>query len=115
MYPRAARITRRQDIDRIRKEGRTLKTSSLVLRVSSSPFAFLRVGIVVPKYGQTAVRRNRLKRRLREVIRTEWLPGEGNRDVVIWALPPAYRMTLEDLTTTLRRLAGRMAERGAAT
>ena len=69
----------------------------------------------MPKYGQTAVRRNRLKRRLREVIRTEWLPGAGNRDVVIWALPPAYRMTLEDLTTTLRRLAERMAERGAAT
>jgi ribonuclease P protein component len=107
-FPRAARITRRQDIDRIRKEGRTLKTSSLVLRVSSSPFAFLRAGIVVPRYGQTAVRRNRLKRQLREVVRHELLPLAGNRDVVIWALPPAYRMTLPDLAATLRRLAERM-------
>jgi ribonuclease P protein component len=115
MYPRAARVTRRQDIDRIRKEGRTLKASGLVLRMSSSPFDFLRVGVVVPKYGQTAVRRNQLKRRLREVVRREWLPTMGNRDVVIWAMPPAYRMTMQDLTSTLRQLAERMGESGAAT
>ncbi len=64
----------------------------------------------MPKYGQTAVRRNRLKRRLREVVRHEVLPLAGNRDVVIWALPPAYRMTQQDLTSTLRRLTGRMGE-----
>lgn len=109
-FPRSARITRRQDIERIRKEGRTLKTSSLVLRVSSSPFAFVRVGVVVPRYGQTAVRRNQLKRRLREIVRHELLSDHGSRDVVIWAMPPAYRRTLQDLTQTLRRLAGRMGE-----
>lgn len=68
------------------------------------------MGLVVPRYGQTAVRRNQVKRRLRELVRRELLALPGNRDVVIWALPPAYRMTLEDLALTLRQLARRMGE-----
>jgi RNase P protein component len=34
-----------------------------------------RVGFVVPKYGHSSVDRNRLKRRLRELVRTQLLPS----------------------------------------
>ena len=56
-----------------------------------------RVGFVVPKHGQTAVRRNLLKRRLRDWARLEMLPRLGTNngvqaiDVVIRARQPAYR------------------------
>lgn len=69
-----------------------------------------RVGIVVPKHGRTIVERNRLKRRLREILRTEWLPGErervaeggAGRDLLVRAGPAAYSTGFEELGTALR-------------
>lgn len=40
-----------------------------------SPLPHARVGFVVPKYGHSSVDRNRLKRRLRELVRTRLLPA----------------------------------------
>jgi RNase P protein component len=41
----------------------------------SSALPHARVGFVVPKYGHSSVDRNRLKRRLRELVRTRLLPA----------------------------------------
>jgi ribonuclease P protein component len=53
-----------------------------------------RAGIVVPRYGHTIVQRNRLKRRLREFLRTEWLPAARDLDpvpaILVRARPAAY-------------------------
>lgn len=58
-----------------------------------SPGPNARAGIIVPRYGHTIVRRNRLKRQLREFVRLYWLPassdGSGG-DIVIRARPGAY-------------------------
>ncbi len=66
-----------------------------------------RIGIVVPKHRQTAVDRNRLKRRLRELTRAHW-PAEfaalPARDVALYALPAAYRATFEALRDDVQRL-----------
>ncbi|NNG16887.1 MAG: ribonuclease P protein component [Gemmatimonadales bacterium] len=50
-----------------------------------------RMGLVVPKYRSTAVARNRLRRRLRELWRTEVQPVQGPSDLVIRARPAAYQ------------------------
>ena len=68
-----------------------------------------RVGFVVPKHGQTAVRRNLLKRRLRDWARLEMLPRLGTNDVqaidvVIRALHPAYRASKPALRQDFDRL-----------
>ena len=44
-----------------------------------------RLGLVVPRYQQTAVARNRLRRRLRELWRREVQPDQPARDLVIRA------------------------------
>ncbi len=49
-----------------------------------------RAAIVVPRFGHTAVERNRLKRRLREIVRLCWLPGADPLDLVLRARPSAY-------------------------
>ncbi len=64
-----------------------------------------RVGIVVPRYRQTAVARNRLRRRLRELVRRRILGGLGSIDLVIRARPDAYRATFVDLAQELETLA----------
>lgn len=49
-----------------------------------------RLGLVVPRYQQTAVARNRLRRRLKELWRREVQPGQPARDLVIRARREAY-------------------------
>lgn len=54
--------------------------------------------------------RNRLRRRLREIVRRRWLPGaleEGrDLDVVIRARPEAYRSDFDELGRDLVRALG---------
>lgn len=53
----------------------------------------MRVGIVVPRYGHSAVERNRLKRRLRNIVRMQLLPViPVGLDVVVRAGPAAYEV-----------------------
>jgi ribonuclease P protein component len=72
-----------------------------------------RVGVIVPRYKHSAVDRNRLKRRLREIIRTALLPAiDAQVDVVVRALPPAYGAPFETLHAQLARTAGAITKVG---
>ena len=53
--------------------------------------------MVVPKYKRSGVERNRLKRRLRELVRTRMLPTLPPADIVIRPWPNAYDATFEQL------------------
>ena len=67
----------------------------------------MRVGIVVPRHKHSAVDRNRLKRRLRELARTRLLPALDGLagDLVIRVRPEAYGASFESLTRQLDRAA----------
>ena len=62
--------------------------------VSASPASYSRVGVVVPRYRHSAVARNLVKRRLKEVARQEVLPRLDRAglmlDVMIRARREAY-------------------------
>lgn len=60
-----------------------------------------RVGLIVPKFQSSAVARNRLRRRLREVWRREVKPGLPSWDVVIRARREAYGAGFTALSTEL--------------
>ena len=55
----------------------------------------------MPKYGRTAVERNRLKRQLREIVRTQLLATLPPVDVVIKAHLSAYEASFSMLTREL--------------
>lgn len=59
---------------------------------------------MVPKYGRTAVARNRLKRRLRELVRVELLDSAQQRDVVIHASAASYLSTFGELHADIQRI-----------
>jgi ribonuclease P protein component len=68
---------------------------------SASPVAHPRVGVVVPKHRRNSVDRNKLKRRLREVLRLEVLPRltqtESHVDLLVRARKEAYGASYEQL------------------
>jgi ribonuclease P protein component len=74
-----------------------MQTECLEARASASLLPHSRVGVVVPKHGQSIVDRNRTKRRLRELVRLRLLPVIGRVDLLVRAKPEAYRSTFDEL------------------
>jgi ribonuclease P protein component len=58
----------------------------------------------VPRYKHSAVDRNRLKRRLRELVRTRLLPTLPPIDLVVRAFPSAYTAEFEKLAEQIARV-----------
>jgi ribonuclease P protein component len=79
-----------------------MHTERLEARASASLLPYPRVGIVVPKHGRKIVDRNRVKRRLREIVRTRVLPELSGFDLLIRAKPEAYGSSFEQLSDDLR-------------
>jgi ribonuclease P protein component len=65
----------------------------------------VRVAIVVPKHGFTIVRRNKLKRRLRELVRVHVLPRRASCDVIVRASRQTYDATFEELRAEMTTVA----------
>jgi ribonuclease P protein component len=97
-FPRRLRLTRETDLEVVRRAGKRIQTERLEARASASLLPHPRVGIVVPKHRRRIVERNRVKRRLRELVRTSLLPNLDRRiDLLIRAKPEAYNATFQDL------------------
>jgi ribonuclease P protein component len=75
----------------------------LEIRITASPLRHVRVGIIVPKYRHSAVERNRLKRQLRDIVRTQLLGTLPAIDVVIKAQPTSYRADYGTLMDELKK------------
>ncbi|MCU0646883.1 MAG: ribonuclease P protein component [Gemmatimonadaceae bacterium] len=117
-FPPAARLSNRAEIERVRREGKRVRTASIEARVTASLCASTRVGIVVPKYGRSSVERNRLKRRLRELVRRTWLPqwrASAPLDVLVRVLPVAYARAFDALGVELQQLGARVDRQRTAT
>lgn len=94
------------------REGKRFRTEHLDLRGAASPVSHPRVGFIVPKHKQSSVARNRLKRRLREIVRVDVLPQLPAIDLVIRARPEAYAASMLALREEVMRGATRLASLG---
>ncbi|HET7622943.1 MAG TPA: ribonuclease P protein component [Gemmatimonadaceae bacterium] len=108
-FPRASRLTRDADLRRVAREGKRIRTQVLEIRAAASPFSHPRAGFIVPKYSRTSVARNRLKRRLREIVRTELLPYLTAGDLVVRARREAYDASFGELHEQLVRSRERLS------
>ena len=107
--PRRQRLSRASDIQAVIQSGSRSRTPRIELYWTSNRAGYPRLGVIVPRYGATAVARNRLRRRLREYLRRR-LAELGGRDVVVRARSRAYgastRELAEDLDQWLQALRG---------
>ena len=62
------------------------------------------MAVVVAKYGHTVVKRNRLRRRLRELARVLLIPKLSGLDLVIRSLPSAYAADFKELAAEVEQI-----------
>lgn len=88
MLPKINRLCKKKEIDRVFKDGKSVKVGFLILKASKNKANIVRMCFIVShKVFQNAVDRNKIKRRLREIARSLMSCLMGGRDVVIIVLP----------------------------
>ncbi|MFQ5746815.1 MAG: ribonuclease P protein component [Gemmatimonadota bacterium] len=104
-FPRSVRIRSGSEIRRLHRRGRRHRRGALDLFIASAGAARPRVGVVVPRFGRRGVERNLVRRRIREILRRDWLPRADSDaapiDVLVRACPGAYDLSFRDLRATL--------------
>jgi ribonuclease P protein component len=109
---RDMRLRRRQDFNAVHRRGRSWANSTLVVRVLPNALPQTRVGFSISKRVGKAVVRNRIKRRLREVVRA--LAPRGGHDLVVIAREPAADADYQALRASLESLLQRAHLLGGA-
>ena len=100
-FPRRARLTRGSDLTSCWEAGRRRRTPHLDLAWRPNRAGHARTGIIVPRFQSSAVARNRLRRRLREILRRDVLPQLPPIDLVVRAKRAAYAATFAALRAEL--------------
>jgi ribonuclease P protein component len=119
-FPRAARLLKHSDFERVYKRGRRHFSSHMTVFYLSqaevhSPEQNARVGFTVGRVLGGAVERNRIKRRLREAVRLRRALLKGGVDVVInpkkSVLTLEFSVLLEEVGRALDVIANRLMEK----
>jgi ribonuclease P protein component len=105
-FPKSRRLTQPADFERVKKDGRAERGRFLVLNVLSSTEQF-RAGFVTSRSVGSAVARNRVRRRLREIVRKHQHEISGQRWIVTIARAAAASATFAQLEAEWLRLARR--------
>jgi ribonuclease P protein component len=85
----------------VQRTGRRTRRNHLDILWATSEFPFPRLGVVVSRQGRTAVARNRLRRRLKELWRKELWQLVPAWDVVIRSRASGYQATMAELRADL--------------
>jgi len=108
-FPRRMSLKSSAVIGSVIKGGRSYSLQPLKLHLRPSSRKGALVAFAVPKYGHSIVERNRLKRQLQEIVRSESVRLEGYL-AVVRCTPRAYGRTREQLREIFSRLVDRITE-----
>ncbi len=112
-FPKSARILRTSDFRKAYNEGTRIAGTyfaAFCLRIPRGDGEGPRVGFTVPRTFGKAVKRNRVKRRLREAIRIRLHEIGPQWDIVINPRRAALEAPLEELRREVDRLVTRCAK-----
>ncbi|MGH7658684.1 MAG: ribonuclease P protein component [Gemmatimonadales bacterium] len=100
-FPRAYRLANSADIRHCLLAGRRSKSGSLEMIWTDNTAGHPRMGLIVPRFQSTAVARNCLRRRLKEIWRRDLRERQPAWDLVIRARREAYGTSFQDLRADL--------------
>lgn len=105
MLPKANRLKREKDIERVFKEGESFKEDFLILKtvksnLKNSRFAF----IVSQKVSKKAALRNKIRRRLSELARLKIKNIKKGMDLVLLATPGLEEKDFWEIEETINKI-----------
>jgi ribonuclease P protein component len=107
-FPKSARLSRSDEFRRVRENGRSITGRYMILGVLQDADAHqARVGIVTSRRVGCAVERNRVRRRLREIIRVKRGSVRAGTWMVLVARRAAADGSFHDIESEWLRLARR--------
>ena len=101
---RQHRLRHSVDFQRVRRNGKSNASPLMVLAFLRNELDYSRFGFVVNKRLGKAVRRNWIKRRMREVIRLQTAQIKPGFDVVFIARQPIQRASYSEIEQLLEQL-----------
>ncbi|MDD3006596.1 MAG: ribonuclease P protein component [Candidatus Pacebacteria bacterium] len=106
MLSKEFRIRKQKDFDHIfGKDGFFCSQDFLALKAIPNGLAYSRFGFIVSnKISKSAVKRNRIKRLLRETVRLRWENINPSFDVVLIARADVSEKSFEDVDKTVDSL-----------
>ena len=105
MLPKSARLKKKKDIEKVLKTGRKFKEDFLILAIIKNHLGKIRFGFIVSQaVSKKATIRNKLKRRLRELIQAKLNKMEKGTDGIILALPGLETKDFWEIETAVNRL-----------
>lgn len=100
-FPRHHRLAREQEIRQTLRTGRRRRLAHLDLIWTDNAAGHPRMGLIVPRFRSSAVARNRLRRRLKEIWRRELRESQPAWDLLIRARREAYQAPFATLRDQL--------------
>jgi ribonuclease P protein component len=97
-------LRRKADFDLISRHGTVRASRLLVLRSVRTTGSATRIGLSTPRTLGGAVQRNRVRRRLRELLREQLNATDGGLDLLVIARSEAGGATYSELREALRSL-----------
>jgi ribonuclease P protein component len=101
---RKFRLTRSDDLKRVRRNGKSYAHPLVLLAAQASDLPQIRVGVTAGRTTGNAVQRNRAKRLLREAMRTLLPSLAPGWDLILIARAGLVSASLEDTRTALTSL-----------
>lgn len=96
MLPKENRLKKKKDFERVFEKGEIVKGESIYIKALKTKEPFPRIGFIVSKkVSLNAVERNKIKRRIREIVKA--ISIKNKFDIVIIALPKIKKNTFEEI------------------
>ena len=101
MLGKENRLTKKKDFEGVFEQGKGVKEGCLYQKYKKNNLKHSRFGIIVGKnYSKKAVERNKIRRRIREIIKKENIQG---LDIIIVVMPGAEN-SFEKLKENVKKL-----------
>lgn len=106
MLPKVNRLKRKKDFEQVFKKGKGFKEDFLFLKINNNNLKNNRFGFVVSKdFSKKATLRNKIKRRLREIVRIKLKQiKKRGVDGVLVALPGLETKDFWEIEETVNKL-----------
>jgi ribonuclease P protein component len=109
-FPKSLRLLGRAEFRRVYGEGQRRSNSLCTMFFRSNGLAHTRLGITTPRWIGSAIQRNRIRRRLREVFRHHQATIKPGWDVVLNPRPKVASTPFQNLEREMQRLFCRLPQ-----